>query len=651
MELILLVVCHMLVASCFAVPITAGVVYNVKPTELCAHNSSCPSNETCHTMDYYASNSSHYFSPDHINVTLYFMCGVHNCTKHVDVHDLQTFAMIGTAGRQYVIINMPIPAEIPHDSKNRTYIFANVSNLCIENATIYFISLSFEGRNCQLEIECVNFYGYVGSMLSMVSTLNIIRSEAKLTECTFQHNCFVKIQLSSVLSINNCTFNSYNHALHSAIEAIDSSIKLSGTVSLINNSVDSHIYDIDSGRAHGGAITITSTKCHKPSSLFIITGANVSFINNTAASNGGALHLICTVIKIFSRVTLLLAGNRVMHSGGGGGAIYMHRSYLYVKSAVLQAINNRAPHGGAISQESGGIHAMEYSLVSYVNNNALSVGGAIFTAAGYIGVNNHSRLVFRNNSARRGGALYLRSSYYTLSSTRILRVGSYSQIQFYWNLAEQYGGAIYADDEICFFSFVGIIYSSKISFEHNRAMNGVGMHVYGASIKDETCMELHCSHTIVSYSPNITNSLSPVSSDPQRVCLCDKNGKPQCARLSSIFTNQHKVYRGEIFSISVVVVGYDFGVTTGTIYAGFIPSQQTIVSLVKIVNLKSSTSQCAFNHAGVLCGGCENNYSLAIGSSRCIRCLNNIHLFLIPFFLTIGIVLVIFIFALNLTVT
>ena len=91
----------------------AGVVYYVKPTEPCAHNSSCPSNETCHTMDHYASNSSHYFSPDHINVTLYFTCGVHNCTncKPLEVYDLQSFSMIGQAGRRYMTINMPVPLK------------------------------------------------------------------------------------------------------------------------------------------------------------------------------------------------------------------------------------------------------------------------------------------------------------------------------------------------------------------------------------------------------------------------------------------------------------------------------------------------------------------------------------------------------------
>ena len=62
-------------------------------------------------------------------------------------------------------------------------------------------------------------------------------------------------------------------------------------------------------------------------------------------------------------------------------------------------------------------------------------------------------------------------------------------------------------------------------------------------------------------------------------------------------------------------------------------------------------TQCAFNRAGRLCGGCKENYSLAIGSSHCIQCPNNNNLALFLFFAPAGILLVLFITALNLTVT
>ena len=62
-------------------------------------------------------------------------------------------------------------------------------------------------------------------------------------------------------------------------------------------------------------------------------------------------------------------------------------------------------------------------------------------------------------------------------------------------------------------------------------------------------------------------------------------------------------------------------------------------------------SQCAFNRAGRLCGGCIEEYSLAIGSSHCIYCTNNYNLALFIFFVAAGLLLVIFITTLNLTVT
>ena len=61
--------------------------------------------------------------------------------------------------------------------------------------------------------------------------------------------------------------------------------------------------------------------------------------------------------------------------------------------------------------------------------------------------------------------------------------------------------------------------------------------------------------------------------------------------------------------------------------------------------------QCSFNRAGRLCGGCKENYSLAIGSSHCIYCENNDNLTLLIFFAAAGFLLVFFISVLNLTVT
>ena len=69
----------------------------------------------------------------------------------------------------------------------------------------------------------------------------------------------------------------------------------------------------------------------------------------------------------------------------------------------------------------------------------------------------------------------------------------------------------------------------------------------------------------------------------------------------------------------------------------------------KNVSLTKSNSQCAFQHAGILCGACKPGLSLAFGSSQCLKCSHK-YLSLIVVFFVAGIVLVVILNALDLTV-
>ena len=60
-----------------------------------------------------------------------------------------------------------------------------------------------------------------------------------------------------------------------------------------------------------------------------------------------------------------------------------------------------------------------------------------------------------------------------------------------------------------------------------------------------------------------------------RVCLCDSNGWPQCANLSAIFVNGLRVYPGEAFTVSAIVVNLDFGTTVCIVHAKFLQSNHT----------------------------------------------------------------------------
>ena len=69
------------------------------------------------------------------------------------------------------------------------------------------------------------------------------------------------------------------------------------------------------------------------------------------------------------------------------------------------------------------------------------------------------------------------------------------------------------------------------------------------------------------------------------------------------------------------------------------------------VHQHSPDAQCIDNHTGILCGKCHKGFSLAIGSSRCLKYCSNVYLLLLIPFAVLGVVLVAVIKCLNLTVS
>ena len=64
-----------------------------------------------------------------------------------------------------------------------------------------------------------------------------------------------------------------------------------------------------------------------------------------------------------------------------------------------------------------------------------------------------------------------------------------------------------------------------------------------------------------------------------------------------------------------------------------------------------SDAQCINHHSGVLCGGCQKGFSLAIGSSNCLPHCSDSYLWFLLVFCSAGVLLVLFIKYLNLTIT
>ena len=70
----------------------------------------------------------------------------------------------------------------------------------------------------------------------------------------------------------------------------------------------------------------------------------------------------------------------------------------------------------------------------------------------------------------------------------------------------------------------------------------------------------------------------------------------------------------------------------------------------KHINLSVPDEQCSYNRSGVLCGACQSNMSLVLGSSNCKQCSNIYLLLILPFSLA-GMALVVLLLKCNLTVS
>ena len=899
-----------------------GVVYYVLPTKplsSCSGNSSCPSGQLCLTMDYLVEHSSEFFSPDYVNITLLFMCGVHNLTKDLSLQNLHSFVMeAATETKENIIIDMLSQVRLQNDTYTFmcTQIdFINVSFVRLTTLTLRCPSISVEGSFATIENSILFGNKNTSEFLSTLTFRNR-DSKAVLDNCTFKENCFVVSNMSAGIRVNNCTFHSYRHEYGSMIVAYSSVITLNGYVNFshgvkgIHRGIyssgaavflkttppeqlkswlyikeDASVYftnlscSVSGGAVYaenavinisarativfmhnkasslGGAICLNNTKMNvgnnsrvefahnsgcrdgggaiglvSTATLTINSDARVSFYHNTAYSNpGGAIAIYDGTLNISTNASVTFSHNSAVYSRAG--ALYLYNATIHVDTDVFFN-NNTAIRGGAIHFYYGKMYINVHAVVQFIANTAQLRGGAIYIEAGdhsSIIIDNFATLHFADNSAFQGGALYV------IPSSFAIEVKSESNTEFVNNTATDVGGAVYCEVESaspCIFLVTD--YSAQIAFIGNSAHRSIGHHIYGSSIKHAKCDGSHLklllaneqgkpyttcdkrvdNHVNFSLSPDLNETLSPVSSAPWRVCLCDSNGRPQCANMSRIFTNV-SVNRGETFTLSMIAVGYDFGTTVGSVYSKFIysnhcskleqsqynqlvNSSQTCTSLnytiytkddnvllqlqtsalpvpvyvnkdninyyvskyktlinnsinlynkhgqfgcideellttpifigvtllpgcppgltlrddatrcccysilatngfqctirnqigylkwnttmwvnatynesqtngiiynlfcpqqyckqdEKMLNIKDDSSkQCASNRTGILCGACMENFSLAIGSSRCIECHNSHNVALLVIFAAAGVFLVFFILALNLTVT
>ena len=143
------------------------------------------------------------------------------------------------------------------------------------------------------------------------------------------------------------------------------------------------------------------------------------------------------------------------------------------------------------------------------------------------------------------------------------------------------------------------------------------------------------------------------------VAICDRRDKVLLEYIKECNSSTKSVIREETFWITYLVDDDDVNNSSSFFVFPYCPMDYCQPPSKSVsINFNypdGSDAQCANNRAGVLCGHCQANYTLSLGTSRCIKCPKNwygpgqfVGIITATFFA--GIALVFLILWLNLTV-
>ena len=287
----------------------------------------------------------------------------------------------------------------------------------------------------------------------------------------------------------------------------------------------------------GGAVC-----CHLHCNIILNDNSNVTFSDNRAIKGeGGAVHTMDNS-KLSIRGSSLVTFTK--NNATYGGAVYFtHNSNLsFHENSIVKFYNNRAlkrggavcnwprdhsyigfggntvvtftnntaaRYGGAMSIDNSNVSFTEKSNVTIIKNSAL-YGGGMHASKMSITLEDYSVLILANNVAtENGGALHLTDNIFTVFSYR-------STIAFDSNIADRYGGALYAElpEEV---NRTSINFTSAgIQFCNNSAPFGANIYVHVPSSCDDHCVN---NSIIVGTTVTSCRQVEYISTSPNKLVL------------------------------------------------------------------------------------------------------------------------------------
>ena len=570
---------------CISPPFIYGTTeYYVMPTEY--HGIPCPG-EPCHTLNYYARNIPNYAwsdvvvrflpgnhslnQPFHISkkrniqlTSFYPAISVHtgnvtiHCTSKANFH-FQHASNVTIVG--LLFITEPVASTLSGTLMFDTTVNFRIQEVIVQNwkrqsnhrgNTIYLQNTLGKSTISDSEFHEFKSSGNVGSHIYMSDFVDGNNLNLAISNCTFSGapmsaadilletitSVFIEISDSSIISnkgigivfvtyntiatvhITNCLITqNKERGLYFYINRPSPKIQIVITNSIISKNVR----NTDEGAGMG---MVLEEKVEKGPVVIL---KNVSFIEN---KNYG-------VERLSSTISLYMVNNATFTGckfhANRGSAIRVFWSVLYINGNTSFNDNSATVGGAIVLLDNSQLVIMNNTEILFLNNYAYDVGGAIFV----LNTIPNDALGTMANDASRRCSVWLFST---------------------------------GDDP----SYDGPQLNVTLNFTNNTGWNG-GDVIYGEEISICAIHEMSLSSIIVEsndyfkgfnayFNPDGNQSLSLLSSDPLRVCICT-SGRPEC---TNVFMSLTK-YPGEPFNISAVVVGENFGIVTGSVYSKFLP--------------------------------------------------------------------------------
>ncbi len=498
-------------------PFLMALEYHVTPTPL--PNPACPMDKPCNTLAYYTSGNSTIFSEGQ-NVSLLFLDGYHE----VDIVFIVEFSKVQslTLTSANKLFNNGAPRAIIkiNTLSVRSAALFKLENIAVTNSNLV------SGSVTQLVSQNVHYQRVFFLMTSVSTEIVSIENSAFMnnSEVTARFNGYLP---SITMDIINTVISSGSFVIRT--EAV------MFTVNVVNTTVD-NLQDgltFEAERHSNGIVT---------DSKFSNTGLRLS--DPFPEESSGTLRLNITNTQFM----------------GNGQLSFTTEGIVLVTGPATVAITN----------------------CSFENNIASVL---VLT---HVELYLQENVLFYNNNGVSGGAMVLTNSTMWLDKD--------SRVKFIKNTVLQVGGAIWLTQEPilniyttengyppCFYQLTFDItnpsdnkdFLGLVTFQDNSAVIG-GDNMYGAALQSNCRMTPNRqtkSYQVFDSIFQFQNSLlSSVSSSPKRVCVCE-NTIPLCVvnnsgqDFSEPYYYNVTVTPGERFMLSLALVGNDFGLITGGVYA------------------------------------------------------------------------------------